>query len=179
MIRRLLRRYSEGPSFYIYKIEGKDIEKWKGETDKYMKCERYISIREDEKKNDMKNVMGWIFSQTDESQGKERLSDMGLIENPKFVEKLQEEMKSIANEDEGIAREATTYQSNYMPIVDERGIPPFGRIPDPENILGYVRVEDGKVVKDSYVPMMSYRLCNSDGLMQLSKTIYDRIMNSI
>ena len=58
---------------------------------------------------------------------------------------------------------------------DQRKIPPLGRIPEPDDILASVRVEDGQMLMETYEPMPSYRLCTADGVCQLTDTLMDRL----
>ena len=88
--------------------------------------------------------------------------------------------------------------------IDNRNIPALGRIGDPDDIIASVRVEDGKVryslvvlaviwlvlkqfvlwlfeqiLSDTYSPMPSYRLCTSDGVIQLTEGLFERLKEDL
>ncbi|ETW77269.1 hypothetical protein HETIRDRAFT_241563, partial [Heterobasidion irregulare TC 32-1] len=59
--------------------------------------------------------------------------------------------------------------SSFHPFFShDRNIPALGRIGDPDDILASIRVEDGKMLPETYEPMPSYRLCTADGVTKLS-----------
>lgn len=81
---------------------------------------------------------------------------------------------------------------------DSRNIPALGRIGDPDDIIASVRVEEGKVslhclmtcalifkpfdgqiLHETYQPMPSYRLCTSDGVMQLTEGLFARLKETL
>ena len=67
----------------------------------------------------------------------------------------------------------------FLRIPDQRNIPMPGRIPDPDDILASIRVEDGHMLIDTFEPMPSYRLCTADGVCQLTDTLMDRLKNAL
>ena len=62
-----------------------------------------------------------------------------------------------------------------LTALDQRNPPPLGRIPDPDDIIASIRVEDGKLITESYQAMPSYRLCTNDGVCQLTDGLMDRL----
>ena len=58
---------------------------------------------------------------------------------------------------------------------DQRNVPSLGRIPDPDDILASIRVEDGQMLIDTYQPMPSYRLCTGDGILQLTDGLMSKL----
>lgn len=58
--------------------------------------------------------------------------------------------------------------SNHKFQTDSRNMPPLGRIGDVDDIIATVLVENSKILPETYQPMPSYRLCTSDGLVQLT-----------
>lgn len=51
---------------------------------------------------------------------------------------------------------------------DQRNPPPMGRIPEPYDIIASVRIEDSRMLTETYQAMPSYRLCTSDGVCLLT-----------
>ena len=62
---------------------------------------------------------------------------------------------------------------------DQRNVPSLGRIPDPDDILASIRVEDGQMLIDTYQPMPSYRLCTSDGILQLTDGLMSKLKDAL
>ena len=54
-------------------------------------------------------------------------------------------------------------------LVDERALPPAGRIAEPEDTIGTVFVQDGQIDSGTYQPMPSYRLVTVNGPLILPK----------
>lgn len=63
--------------------------------------------------------------------------------------------------------------------IDQRNPPPLGRIPDPNDIIGSVRVEDGKMLPDTYAPMPTYRLATGDGVCTLTERLMERVVERL
>ncbi|KAK2460788.1 hypothetical protein APHAL10511_007258 [Amanita phalloides] len=70
--------------------------------------------------------------------------------------------------DEIQTNRAIQLQNGWMHIQDERNLPAFGRVGDPDDILASVLVENGKILPDTYQAMPAYRLCTSDGVTNLT-----------
>ncbi|CAL1709919.1 unnamed protein product [Somion occarium] len=117
-------------------------------------------------------VIGWLPVLSEGSQG---LND--FTENAAFVELLQEAVRSGLKDDvDDIQRNgAIQTQEGWMHIHDERNPPPLGRIGDPDDIIGSVRIEGGKVMADTYQAMPSYRVCTSDGVLRLTEGLANRL----
>ena len=64
-------------------------------------------------------------------------------------------------------------------ILDQRNPPPLGRIPDADDILASVRVEEGRMLPETYEPMPSYRLVTSDGVCQLTETLLEKVKAAV
>lgn len=59
-------------------------------------------------------------------------------------------------------------------------MPALNRIPDPEDILGCVMVEGGKILPNTYQSMPTYRVVSGDsGPPTLRDSIYKRLMTLI
>ncbi|OBZ76662.1 Tubulin-specific chaperone C [Grifola frondosa] len=109
------------------------------------------------------SVIGWLPASAAGDQGEAGLND--------FVETsaLRDEVDDIQ------ANGAIQTQQGWMHIHDSRNLPALGRIGDPMNILASVRVEDGKILAETYQPMPAYRLCTTDGVLQLTEGLAQRL----
>ncbi|KAB5593379.1 hypothetical protein CTheo_3211 [Ceratobasidium theobromae] len=77
-------------------------------------------------------------------------SDKGLDsfrENQLFIDLLQNTIKSalIEGADEELAKDATRRQEGWIHVQDWRNFPELGRVGSPDDILGSVLVQNGKV----------------------------------
>ncbi|KAI6107777.1 hypothetical protein EDD16DRAFT_1488520 [Pisolithus croceorrhizus] len=136
-------------------------------------------------------VIGWLPAI---AEGTSRDIEAGLddfVENPNFRSLLQGAIRQGLREgvDEVWMNGALQLRHGWMHIhgavhahrfriltgpsntreTDSRNIPPLGRIGDPDDIIGSVLVEDSKILPDTYQAMPSYRLCTSDGPIQLTE----------
>ena len=81
-------------------------------------------------------------------------------------------------------------------LVDQRNIPALGRIGDPDDIIATVLVENStvrlqlallfafyslhtKILPETYQPMPSYRICTSDGILQLTPGLADHLCRAL
>ncbi|KAJ3482018.1 hypothetical protein NLI96_g7278 [Meripilus lineatus] len=126
-----------------------------------------------------KTVLGWLPAQTFGGDGEAGLND--FRQNPSFLNILHEAIESGLNDgvDEVQKNGAIQTQQGWMHIHDERNVPALGRIGDPDDIIASVRVEEGKILPGTYQRMPSYRLCTSDGIMQLSEGLANRLMETL
>ncbi|KAF8899581.1 hypothetical protein CPB84DRAFT_1681168 [Gymnopilus junonius] len=124
-------------------------------------------------------VIGWLPAQTyltdvpqtpEEQTRSQEPTLEDFVPNPKFVEALQDTVRHVLKEglDEIWENGAKQIQAGWMHINDQRNIPALGRVGDPDDIIGSVLVEDSKIKAETYQPMPSYRLCTSDGILQLT-----------
>lgn len=105
------------------------------------------------------------------------VSPSTFIPNPKFLDLLHEIIGKSIHQDFSFIMEAGVNVNSFMPIYDFREVPKYSRIPEIENIFGYVHVDgQGKIAEGSYDPNPMYRLCNgTSGLVQLSEHMYDEV----
>lgn len=109
------------------------------------------------------------------SKGQE-ITPSNFKDNDVFLELLHSEIAKDVQNDFAFIMEAGTFANSFMPIYDFREIPSYGRIPEVDNIFGYVHVnENGKIIPGSYEPNNMYRLCNGTGLPRLSDHLYSVI----
>ncbi|KAG8856448.1 hypothetical protein FRB96_006414 [Tulasnella sp. 330] len=88
-------------------------------------------------------IIGWVT----EGTGEDGIGS-GFQENPPFRELLHESIAcalAAPDLDPSIAAEAVQRGEGYLHINDHRNIPAMGRIGDPDDIIGSVMVQDGKV----------------------------------
>lgn len=102
-----------------------------------------------------------------------------FIPNDAFVKLLHKTVKEGLIEDEIWVNHAVQTQSGWMHVFDQRNPPPLGRIPDADDILASVRVEEGQIIPETYEPMPSYRLVTSDGVCQLTESLLEKIKASL
>jgi hypothetical protein len=55
----------------------------------------------------------------------------------------------------------------------------FGRIPEPEDIIGSVLVQNGELQAETYQPMPTYRLVTREGPMKLSSYLLERLREKL
>ncbi|KAI0827361.1 hypothetical protein BC628DRAFT_1318519 [Trametes gibbosa] len=119
-------------------------------------------------------VIGWLpASGAGEEAG---LND--FVENEQFRVLLHRAIQGALTDgaDEVQANGAIQLGEGWMHIHDGRNVPALGRIGDPDDIIASVRVEHGKIMADTYQPMPSYRLCTSDGVLQLTEGLAARLV---
>ncbi|KAJ7075110.1 hypothetical protein B0H15DRAFT_867888 [Mycena belliarum] len=113
-------------------------------------------------------VLGWLPAQTAGNDEVAGLND--FIENPNFRVLLHDAVKAGLREDVDDIQinGAIQLRDGWMHIHDDRNVPALGRIGDPDDIIASVLVQSGKIEPETYQAMPSYRLCTSDGPMQLT-----------
>ncbi|KAN0107752.1 hypothetical protein V8E52_009841, partial [Russula decolorans] len=122
-------------------------------------------------------ALGWLPAETPGDDGNAGLND--FVENPRFLPLLH---KAIS---EGLAEAVDDIQvagalqlgNGWMHVHDERNIPPLNRIGDPDDILASVRVENGKIIAETYQAMPSYRLCTAHGVTQLTEGLASKLQS--
>lgn len=96
--------------------------------------------------------------------------------NPEFVLILNSVIRKSIDSDFTFIMEAGVSALTYMPIYDFREVPRYGRTPSPDNVFGYVLVdENGKMVPDSYEANNLYRVCNNSGLITMSDYLLEQM----
>jgi hypothetical protein len=115
-----------------------------------------------------------------------------FIENAGFKQILQQVVKeNIANE-QAVVNDAQALPGGegWVHLCDERALPPcvstlllaktrFGRIPDPEHIIGSVLVKARKIIPETYQPMPTYRLVTNQGPMRLSAFLLEKLRERV
>ncbi|KAJ9611138.1 hypothetical protein H2200_004321 [Cladophialophora chaetospira] len=73
-------------------------------------------------------------------------------------------------------------QGGWVHVADQRRIPDFGRIPDPEDIFGSIEVDgQGKFVDGHgrYSPSGTYRICTNDGILGLTDFMRQKLVERL
>ncbi|KAL3893831.1 MAG: hypothetical protein SGCHY_005614 [Lobulomycetales sp.] len=78
--------------------------------------------------------------------------------NPLFEDFLHRTLCSHIHSDPSWAAMARQQSSGFLNIADHRVFVPYGRVPDPEDILGTVRLEAGEIVPESYERFPAHRM---------------------
>ncbi|KAI9513407.1 hypothetical protein F5148DRAFT_1296873 [Russula earlei] len=122
-------------------------------------------------------VLGWLPAETPGDDRDAGLND--FVANPRFLPLLHEAISEGLAEgvDDVQAAGALQLGNGWMHIHDERNIPPLNRIGDPDDILASVRVEDGKILPETYQAMPSYRLCTVHGVTQLTEGLASKLQD--
>lgn len=90
--------------------------------------------------------------------------------------------KSLSNNlfcNETFQSYALNQKIGYLNINDERVFTHWGRVSDPEDILGTVLVNDGKMVKGTFEPMPTHRLMTRNGLFQLNEDLHALLLKDL
>lgn len=105
------------------------------------------------------------------------LAPAGFTASPTFLLHLHERLGVNVYSDFPFMAEAQAQPGCFMPIFDFRAPPPYGRIPEVDNVFGYVLVgNDGVMVPGLYEPNAMYRVVNSDGVIMLSDHMQEKIL---
>lgn len=97
--------------------------------------------------------------------------------NPGFIEALNDVCLRHAHDDPVLQAMAATQDSGHLHVADEKNPPPYGRIPYPEDIIGTLRIEHGKLVPGSFVPMReAYRPVSGEGVVKLSAHLESKML---
>lgn len=99
-----------------------------------------------------------------------------FMPNPKFLPKLHEIISEKVYDDFAFIMEASVNANSYMPIYDFRDIPRYGRIPEIENVFGYLQVsQDGNMTAGTYQDNSLYQIWGIDGLICLSDHLLEQM----
>ncbi|KIW11417.1 hypothetical protein PV08_10717 [Exophiala spinifera] len=73
-------------------------------------------------------------------------------------------------------------RGGWVHVYDQRRVPDFGRIPDPEDIFGSIEVDGNGEFVDGhgrYEPSGTYRVVTNDGILGLSDFMRERLMQRL
>ncbi|KAL5640468.1 hypothetical protein ACGC1H_007648 [Rhizoctonia solani] len=102
-------------------------------------------------------------------------------ENQAFVDLLHDTVKAalIEGVDQELGNDAVQRKEGWLHVHDYRNFPEMGRVGDPDDILGSVLVQDGKIKGETYERMPAYRTCTTDGPLKLSPSLHERLLKSL
>ncbi|KAG9040842.1 hypothetical protein FS837_013034, partial [Tulasnella sp. UAMH 9824] len=103
-----------------------------------------------------RTILGWVGGQEEGMEDEAA----GFQENPGFRELLHEAIADALTQpgfDQAIEADALQRGEGWLHITDARNVPALNRIGDPDDIIGTVMVQDGRVIASTYQPMPSYR----------------------
>jgi len=119
-------------------------------------------------------VLGEIIDNEDQTTISEK-----FVQNKKFVEFLQDFIKKFAPNDPGFKKVAKRKKRGYIYVIDQRcDEKNIDDIPV-EDLLGFFKIEDGKIVRDSYERFRSHRIMTEKGFFRLSKTMEARLLKEL
>lgn len=96
--------------------------------------------------------------------------------NPEFLDLLNNKIKDSIQKDFSFIMEAGANANAFMPIYDFRETPNYARVPEVDDIFGYVLVDSkGKIIPGSYEVNQLYRLCNGTGLIKLTDYLLEEM----
>ncbi|OJA12255.1 hypothetical protein AZE42_04073 [Rhizopogon vesiculosus] len=126
------------------------------------------------------SVIGWLPAETP-GQGDVEAGLNDFIENPRFRAIMHEAIqKGLQDQVDDIwINGALQLQQGWMHIHDNRNVPALGRIGDPDDIIASVLVQDSKILPETYQPMLSYRVCTSDGPTLLTEGLADKLKSML
>lgn len=100
--------------------------------------------------------------------------------NPSFITALNEICDQYGHLDPVMQAMAAAQDSGHLHIADEKNPPPYGRIPYPEDIIGTIRIEHGKLVKGTFTPMReAYRPVSGEGVVKLSEYLEGKMLTML
>jgi len=73
-------------------------------------------------------------------------------------------------------------RGGFVHVYDQRRVPDFGRIPDPEDIFGSIEVDGNGQFVDGhgrYEPSGTYRICTNDGILGLSDFMRQKLVDRL
>ncbi|KAI8827124.1 uncharacterized protein EV422DRAFT_563201 [Fimicolochytrium jonesii] len=124
-------------------------------------------------------VIGWVLAGAGEEGGVPVLRPGGWEGRRGFEDVLHEVLKAHVGEDQGIQGLAAHQKLGYLNINDERSPAPFGRVSDPEDILGAVRLDNGSIIPGSYERFPTHRLVTFNGMFLLSTYLHQKLLERL
>jgi hypothetical protein len=98
--------------------------------------------------------------------------------NPGFLQFLSQVIRRCAHEMPLMQDEARRVGDGAVYLIDGRTADPQGSVP-PEDILGFVRVDGGQIVPESFELNESYALVTSRGLFTLPPDLHERLLDAM
>ncbi|KAJ3058097.1 hypothetical protein HDU98_005814, partial [Podochytrium sp. JEL0797] len=92
---------------------------------------------------------------------------------------LHATLKAQIHTDEWSAALAAHQKDGFLNISDHRVFTPWGRVSDPEDLIGAVLLENGKIVPNSFEPTYTHRIVSTNGLFQLSEELHEKLVERL
>ncbi|KAI8802766.1 hypothetical protein BJ742DRAFT_777942 [Cladochytrium replicatum] len=116
---------------------------------------------------------------TDGGENLPPLLPLTFTEGPDFVELMHEVVGEHVTKDETSISFAAFQKEGYMNVNDSRVGPVWGRVNDPEDILGNVLIREGKILPGTYQKFPTHRLVSNNGLVQLTDYLHEALLERL
>lgn len=98
--------------------------------------------------------------------------------NPVFVEFLHEVIARNGPTQPGVLAEAKRLGNGFVVVVDRRTPTPEGPVP-PEDIIGFFKIDSGKVVEGSYQRSPNHRILSANGFFRLDPGLHKCLLKDL
>ncbi len=107
-----------------------------------------------------------------------KISQDNFIANKEFKEFMQSIIAKEIFNDSSIKNQAKKSKEGYIYLIDARTLTPQGEVPH-YDIIGTVKIEDGKLVNGSYHPNKNHALVGPKGIFQLPNFLEKQLLKKI
>jgi hypothetical protein len=115
----------------------------------------------------------------DSSTISQKINPKEFVDNPNFINILNGVLsKSITNSPAHQSL-AAHLKNGYLNIQDLRAPEHWGRVADPEDILGSVLVQNQKMVPNTFEPMPTHRLFTRQGIFKLDPYLLENLLKEL
>ncbi|GAA98476.1 uncharacterized protein L969DRAFT_95286 [Mixia osmundae IAM 14324] len=108
-----------------------------------------------------------------------RIAPGSFHDNPDFINVVHAIVSGAIYEDEVMKVRAEMAAEGWLHLLDERNPPPLNRAGEPDDIIATTLVQQGKLVRESYEPMPSYRVHTRDGFLTLPESLHKSVLHGI
>lgn len=98
--------------------------------------------------------------------------------NPSFVRFMHDVIGRCAHDVPALQAEARRVGEGFVYLIDGRTATPQGAVP-PEDIIGFVRAAQGRVVPHSYQPNANHRIVSDAGLFELPADLHECLVAAL
>eukprot|EP00128_Syssomonas_multiformis_P015649 Colp12_sorted_trinity150504_noHs@13680 len=102
-----------------------------------------------------------------------------FIVNKDFEDFMHKVISDNLEKDETLVYAAQYQKEGWFHIPDFREPAPTGRIPTPDNIFGSVKLDKGKMLKETYERMPAHRMMSAQGLFKLSEPLHALLVKEL
>ncbi|TPX43787.1 hypothetical protein SeMB42_g03076 [Synchytrium endobioticum] len=118
--------------------------------------------------------IGWILDENYQA-----LSPDNVHVNPLFEALLHDVLRESIHTSTQVIYAAATQREGFLNINDARTFVPYGRVAEAEDILGFVRLDTGTIVPDTYERCPTHRIVSTHGLFQLSEEMHGKLLQRL